>query len=141
MRCEFEYLGKSGKREGYHAFRCTRFWCGIIGHSPHKSVTIDGIERVVGPSCKGLPRWHELGHWAELLLSAFFLTPRSRLAFWQFYGLQCGKCARRESFLNTWGGKLAATLKRWFEWLSFTISSRKTRLKTSAGGFDAGNGR
>lgn len=54
MKCVFANVGPSEKREGWHKYRCMREDCGLIGHSPHADVWVDGYERVIGPACKGM---------------------------------------------------------------------------------------
>ena len=59
------------------------------------------------------PRWHELGHWAALLLAVIGLDKRTWRWIKARLGLvpECG-CDQREAAMNTLGSRFAAGIKR-----------------------------
>lgn len=104
MRCAYRKSHES-HRTFRETLRCAR--CNNLGLMPPS-----GDANRLHTECTGWPLWFEFGYWTELLLSAFYLTPRSRWALWQYWGVRCKSCDKRESALNRLGRWLYRVMLR-----------------------------
>lgn len=118
MKCEFADTDET-HRTGRTVGKCVR--CGQTGLRPE-----GGWERLYS-ECRGLPRFHELGGWLELILEAAFITKPRWLWIKGMVGAKqsCG-CQERQTALNRLGLLIKASLERygrllgaaWGRWLS-----------------------
>lgn len=117
LNCKWTPITEPDEK-GYRRYACTRSSCPLEANSPYGPDRIDS-------NCWGIPRWDELGHWAEIIMAVFTFSKRDYLYLKWMLGLQptC-KCQERAEAANTFGAFLQNTARKLTAWL-YNLARRK----------------
>jgi hypothetical protein len=104
MKCTMDIIVDGPDERGRCKRRCSRRGC-----PKRTNWTPYGPERIVF-ECQAWPRPLELGSWVALMLEVFGVSKKR----WRWLRAQFGliepcKCASREEWLNTLGGRIVAS--------------------------------
>ena len=106
VECAFQKVSDHPKKQGWATYCCARPGCGRVVATPW------GASGIQNATCKGWPRWWELGYWASFALAVIGIDKAGLNALRRLCGFTtpCG-CTERIAKLNESAGWLRDRLE------------------------------